>query len=390
MASVVERATAAGERRLFVVFWATDRDTGKKRKIWASCPLAIDDGGKVRPFGIKDANLRKAAVELGLKASGGLWPLEEAKPEPEAPLTFRGYSEQWLAAHGPSLRPQTLDEYRRILEGILWPRFGDRLLLEIRRSDVKACMNEWAAAGSAANTVRNRIAPLRAIYAQAIDDEIVAANPAARQKRVGKEAKKVTPPTASEVVRIIEAARPDFRPVLHVAAGLGLRRGELYGLRWRDVDFAKRVVRVETSNIRGQLMDPKTDAGNRLVPLFESARKALAAWQLRQPAERKQPDSLVFADPFGRPFNPAVEVEHQFQHALRKSKLGERAVRFHDLRHYAVSQLIAQGANVLQIARVAGHADPAVTLRVYAHLFEDGLTEAAMNYDPMATAVRTG
>ena len=59
--------------------------------------------------------------------------------------------------------------------------------------------------------------------------------------------------------------------------------------------------------------------------------------------------------------------------------------RFHDLRHFAVSQLIAQGANILQIARVAGHSDPSVTLRVYSHLMADGLTEAAALYDPLRT-----
>ena len=57
--------------------------------------------------------------------------------------------------------------------------------------------------------------------------------------------------------------------------------------------------------------------------------------------------------------------------------------RFHDLRHFAVSQLIAQGANILQIARVAGHSDPSVTLRVYAHLMADGLHQAAQLYNPL-------
>jgi integrase len=292
-----------------------------------------------------------------------------------------------MAAHGPSLRPQTRAEYERILERELLPRFGDRLLTEIRRSDVRAFMAAKAETGSAANTVRNAVAPMRAIFTQAIDDELVSANPAAGQKRVGKEAKKLTPPTAEQMAAVIAVARPEFRPVLHLAAGLGLRRGELYGLRWQDVDFAKRIVRVEQSNIRGQMQQPKTEAGVRIVPLFESARKALVAWQLRQPSEFTQPESLVFPDPFGRPYNPAVIVESEFQHALRKAKLGERALRFHDLRHYAVSQLIGQGANILQVARVAGHSDPAVTLRVYAHLFEDGLAEAATKYDPMKEAL---
>lgn len=59
-------------------------------------------------------------------------------------------------------------------------------------------------------------------------------------------------------------------------------------------------------------------------------------------------------------------------------------MRLHDFRHYAVSKLIGQGANVLVVARIAGHARPDVTLRVYAHLFAEGLAEAALRFDPLS------
>ena len=65
------------------------------------------------------------------------------------------------------------------------------------------------------------------------------------------------------------------------------------------------------------------------------------------------------------------------------SRYGVQPFRFHDLRHFAVSQLIAQGAKILQISRIAGHADPSITLKVYSHLFADGLAEAADRYDPL-------
>jgi integrase len=67
--------------------------------------------------------------------------------------------------------------------------------------------------------------------------------------------------------------------------------------------------------------------------------------------------------------------------ALKRAQVG--SFHFHDLRHFAVSQLIAQGANVLELARVAGHADPSITLRVYSHLMDDGLARAADCYDPL-------
>jgi len=63
-------------------------------------------------------------------------------------------------------------------------------------------------------------------------------------------------------------------------------------------------------------------------------------------------------------------------------------VRFHDLRHYAVSKLIEQGANILLVSRVAGHARASMTLDVYAHLLVDGLSEAATRFDPLRTSQR--
>jgi integrase len=71
----------------------------------------------------------------------------------------------------------------------------------------------------------------------------------------------------------------------------------------------------------------------------------------------------------------------EFYPALKQASV--QAFRFHDLRHFAVSQLIAQGANILQISRIAGHADPSITLKVYSHLLADGLAEAADRYDPL-------
>jgi integrase len=115
--------------------------------------------------------------------------------------------------------------------------------------------------------------------------------------------------------------------------------------------------------------------------MFGSARLVLLEQKARSRWTR--PRDLVFPTVVGTPQNPATVAEREFRHALRLAGLPRLAFRFHDLRHYAVTQLIAQGASVLQVARVAGHADPSVTLRVYGHLMADGLVEAARRYDPL-------
>jgi integrase len=113
--------------------------------------------------------------------------------------------------------------------------------------------------------------------------------------------------------------------------------------------------------------------------MFGSVRQLLL--ELRAASLFKAPDDYVFPNPTGGPRSPNGWIKSEFYPALTKANV--KPFRYHDLRHYCVSQLIAQGADILQIARVAGHADPSITLRVYAHLMADGLTAAAAQYDPL-------
>jgi integrase len=114
--------------------------------------------------------------------------------------------------------------------------------------------------------------------------------------------------------------------------------------------------------------------------MFGSVRQVLLEQQAFSPYTNS--DDFVFPGKFGGPESPNGWLKREFYPALKRARV-ER-FRFHDLRHFAVSQLISQGANILQLARVAGHSDPSVTLRVYSHLMTDGLVEAAARFDPLA------
>jgi integrase len=198
--------------------------------------------------------------------------------------------------------------------------------------------------------------------------------PAARKR-------KIVPPSREHVERLVRAARPEARDVLLVAASLGLRRGELLALRWADVDFEARLVRVHATNDAGLVSETtKTEAGERSVPLFESARKALAARKLRTRFNRDE--DYVFATAVGTPLNPRNFERREFKRALKLAGL-EGAFRFHDLRHFAVSTLIAQRADIKLLQAIAGHASATVTLDVYGHLMVERVTEAASLHDPL-------
>jgi integrase len=128
------------------------------------------------------------------------------------------------------------------------------------------------------------------------------------------------------------AARPEARPVFELAASVGLRRAELLALRWEDVDFAGSAITVRES---------KTAAGERRVPIFGSARKVLL--EAKACSRFSRPEDYVFPTVVGTPENPAAWSSLEFYYARRRAKLRE-TLRFHDLRHYAVSRLIARQA----------------------------------------------
>jgi hypothetical protein len=139
--------------------------------------------------GAKEAKARKAEVELELARSQGRW-------TPPVSITLAEYAEQWLAGRGPALRAPTLAEYRRILDRELLPRFGHLPLAAVTRSQLKAYAAERAAEGLSANTIRNDLAPLRALLASAVDDELLRANVAARLARVSRPQRELRPPSA--------------------------------------------------------------------------------------------------------------------------------------------------------------------------------------------------
>ena len=205
------------------------------------------------------------------------------------------------------------------------------------------------------------------------DDELVR-NVAAGVASRGRKTTKPRPPSDAELARLLAAVRPSERAVVEFAAASGLRRGEVFALRWRDVDLEAREIHVRRS---------KTEAGERSVPLFGSLRKLLLEQKAR--SRHKRPDDFVFATAVGSQEDAALWYKREFRAPLDRAGL---SFRFHDLRHYAVSKLIDQGANILLVSRVAGHSRPSITLDVYGHLMVEGLAEAATRYDPLRQVPR--
>ena len=175
-----------------------------------------------------------------------------------------------------------------------------------------------------------------------------------------------------------------LRPIVAFLIGTGARRGEALALRWKDVDFEKRIVRIERSleQTKGGLRfkSPKTKHGRRNVAISPWLVAELRTHRTRQQERRlslgmgRAPeDSLVFARWDGSTRAPHW-LTQKFALAMDALKID---CTLHGLRHTHVSHLVASGLDVLTISRRIGHASPTITLSVYGHLFANTDARAA-------------
>jgi integrase len=142
----------------------------------------------------------------------------------------------------------------------------------------------------------------------------------------------------------------------------GLRQGELLGLRWRDVDFPARKLRVVSPYVRGEFGDPKSEGSGRSVPMAD--RVAVALQALRKASFYPRDEDLVFCHPeTGRPLDRSKLIR-RFKQALKRA--GVRDITFHELRHTFGTRMAAAGTPLRTLQHWLGHADSKTT-QIYSH-----------------------
>lgn len=191
--------------------------------------------------------------------------------------------------------------------------------------------------------------------------------------------------TADEARRFLEQTRDDQHANLWaVALGTGMRRGELLGLRWRDVDLDDRLVTVTgaLTEHRGQVQRAATKT-SRVRRLYIDDRTAGALVRERRargptPATARDRADLVFTDADGGPLSPQ-RTTHRFRRLVRRLE-AVPPIRLHDVRHTHATLLLAAGVPIKVVSERLGHATIAMTLDVYAHVLPAMDREAAERF----------
>jgi integrase len=229
----------------------------------------------------------------------------------------------------------------------------------IRRRDCRDLIGQCRVKGLRVATVKGILRALSTVLSQAVEDELLMANPALRTGkylRQGDEAKREIEPLARpEITHLLAVTKehlPRWHPLLLCALRTGLRQGELLALRWADVDFAGRFIAVSQNLVRGATT-PKNHQRRR-VDMSGQLAEVLAAERLRQRQLKTGKDrpEAVFPSADGTMLDEA-NVRHMFYRILDKAEL--RRIRFHDLRHTFATLPILQGESLAYVRDQMGH-----------------------------------
>jgi integrase len=229
----------------------------------------------------------------------------------------------------------------------------------------------------------------------ALGTELIARNVAHAIQPPKVEDTEVEALKADQVAAVLTALKGHWlEPIAVLALATGARRGEILALTCGNVDLIKGTMRIERSLEQTKaglrFKAPKTKHGRRTVPLPPIAVEVLQAHRRRQLELRLafgqgklEPGTLLFTTIDGDPI-PPNNLSRDWRRFVQARKLPE--ISFHGLRHSHVSALIASGLDPLTVARRVGHSNPAVTMKTYAHMFEQTDTAAA---NAIEAALRT-
>jgi integrase len=297
-------------------------------------------------------------------------------------LTFGQYLEQlWLPHVAATREPLTTKGHTERAHKHIRPALGHLRLDKLRTVDIDRALREWEDKGLKPSTVNGIAQTVSAALEQAVKWGLIARNPAKLATKPRKDQRKSTLPTLQQVVKLVETAEhddPTLGTAIVLAAVTGLRRGELVGLRWSDIDPDEMTLHVTRAvkRVPGRTFvgPPKTHQ-ERALALDPSTIDLLQAHRDRQNLiGASRDDDYLLVWPLGtRPANPE-SLTSRF--AALSKRVGVDC-RFHDLRHLVATHLLRAGTDVATVARRLGHSSPHVTLTVYAQALADADRQAA-------------
>lgn len=315
--------------------------------------------------------------------------IDRGRPEPTR-LTVGQWLEEWLQSirGREQVRPGTWAGYELNVRLHLTAALGVVPLRQLRTAQIEGAYGRFSDEGLSPKTVHNIHLVLRSALEAAVRNELIESNPAARAHGMSATRGEMKTWSADQAGRFLRAVAGDpLAAFWRLALMTGMRRGELLGLRWRDVDLDGAFLSVQQQLTRQGdrglvLAEPKTSRGRRRIPLDAATVAALRARRSQQEIVPVQ--DLVFTRADGHALDPDT-VTDAFRKATRAA--GLPLIRLHDLRHTAATLMLRAGIHPKVVQERLGHASITMTLDLYSHAVPAMSVEAA---DQLAALVDGG
>ena len=325
---------------------------------------------------------------------------EDGVPVVDSKMLLKKYLSEWLQLIKPTLRAKSYESYESLLKVHLIPRLGHIQLSKLTPEQIN---REWArmlkAGHSPSLIVHCHLRLAKALH-DAMRRRLIANNPMQFVNKPKVETKEIRPLSSirewdreekrlvSEIDRVLEVAKDtEYHAIIHTALHTGMRRNELLGLRWKDINTDESILHLNRSIHRKggvtTYQSTKTKAGSRPIDLTPDSKLFLRKqWDLQRGDAlihgfKVTRESPVFIRTTGEPLLPDT-VSHAFKKLV--TSIGLADVWFHDLRHTHATVMLLQGVHPKAVQERLGHAKISTTLDLYSHVMPSIQKDAVLRF----------
>ena len=377
-------------------------DKVTKKNKWVNSTIKVDPKNPKRSY--RKAELALAAYEQEMEEAALRDAEEEAQREKakqeEAKIPLADYFSVWLESHKDEVRPNTYSSYASAINNHIVPYFKEHpvAIQDVRPKHMNGYFETKRKTLSAC-TLRKHRSYMTAMFRYARLNELMTHNPMENVVNPPKKKYKSEVYADDAMAQLLALAKEQDEPIfpaIYLAAKLGLRRSEVAGARWHNVDWKGKTLRIATTvvyyeGVPVEVRETKNDSSYRKVPLTSKVIEFLKEIQAEQernrlalgPAYKNEYNDCICTWADGRPISPNT-MSSRFELFLKRN--GLQKIRFHDLRHSAATALLKEErADVKVVSKLLGHSQVSTTYDIYAHILEedalDALTHRDENFD---------
>jgi integrase len=368
-----------------------------KRKYNEGSVFRRKDGRYVAQVRLENGKKKQRYFQTQKEANAARRKMLHEKEQGTLPVgpqqTLKTYLDQWLEqVHKPTIRIGSYNAYRIMLDKHIIPALGHIPLQRLNPQQLQAFYASKLNEGLSLRRVRGLHSVLHSALAIAMKWNLVGRNVCDLVSPPVPKRHEIQPLTLEQAQRLLQAAREHkLETLLTLALATGMRRGELLGLRWQDVDFEAGCLHVRRSVGRtgryGLIeSEPKTERSRRTIVLPAFVLAALKQHQQHQRAMRAdagnkwQEHDIVFCGRNGTYFD-LTSLDYHFKKLLKSAELPN--IRFHDLRHSAATILLGRGVHPKVVQELLGHSTISMTLDIYSHVLPSIQQEAMSKLDDL-------